>query len=254
MKQKKETLIFFILCIFLCLSNGYASPIKVLGIDIASSYAYNLISSLTNIEFTKVSTTAFSTVNLYDYDVLFVAETFKDGGVSTYDAVAMNALKSRESDIESWMRAGHGIVALSEPLGPAYDWLPDAIQPATGSCVHRDNIVVVDTTHPVLNNLTSSSLSGWGSSSHGNFLNSGGLDVLTTDGSGNAITLAGTLGSGRVVLTLQDPHWHNPSGRPDIVFVQNMLDWASLPVPEPDSFIMLAISLSVLFLFVQSKK
>ncbi len=233
------------LLIFMVLGLVCADPIRVLGINISSTPAYAVVPYLTNIVFTKVSTTDFATVNLNNYDVLFIAESFTNGSVTAIDTTAMAALKSREADIATWLNAGHGLVALSEPFSSPYDWLPNAIQPTFSAHNGYDALQIAMPLHPVMQNLTNASLSGWGCSSHGGLGNSAGLDVLVTSTSGDIVTLAGNYGSGRVFLTLQDPDWHFPAGGGNITLVQNAINWTALAVPEPSSVFLCAIGMIV---------
>ncbi len=238
LEEENMRKIAIILLMFLFGLTISAETIKVLGIDISSTYAYRLVPSLTNVSFTKVSKADFATVDLSQYDVLFIAETFTNGSVSTYDSAAMNALKARENDIATWLSQGHGIVALSEPLGASFDWLPNTIQPTTGAG-GADNIYIQNSLHPVFNNLNNAGLSNWSTSSHGVFTSTGGLEVLATNGGSGYITLAGNYGAGRVVLTTQDPDWHYPTGNTNLIFLQNMIDWTAgaSTIPEPNTSI-----------------
>lgn len=140
------------------------ATINVLGIDTGSSWDYNIVSYLSNVTFTEVSTADFATVNLNLYDVLLVSETCTDLSVTIPSQATLDALKAREADLTSWIRAGHGVVALSEPIGTGrFDWLPDAVQPTVGPQIHNDSIHIVNSAHPVMAGLTDDGLSGWGS-------------------------------------------------------------------------------------------
>ncbi len=208
-----------------------AEPIRVLGIDTGSSWDYNIVTALSGVAFTEVSTSDFATTDLNLYDVLFISETFSDAFLITPSQTTLDSLKARESDLASWINAGHGVVALAEPTGSGrFDWLPDAIQPAVGPNINDDRVTIVTSLHPVMSGLTTEGLSGWASSSHGNFVTSGGLEVLANNGAARPITLATVFGLGGVVITDQDPDFHltfNPVANKQYAqFVQNAIDWA----------------------------
>jgi hypothetical protein len=224
---------------------------NVLGIDTGTDWDYELVPHLTDVTFTEVTTAAFATVNLDFYDVLFVSETFKDRGVTVPAQEPLDALHARATDIESWLAAGHGIVALSQPIGNRrFAWLPAAVAPTVETHIHLDTVTIVNPLHPVMANLTSAGLSGWNTSSHGNTTTVPSGDVLVTDGGSRAITVAGEFGFGRFVYTDQDPDYHNFHGNrksDQIVFTQNAINWvgAATVIPEPTSVtIWLALGLT----------
>lgn len=236
-----KKLIKFLLVSFLFLgflSSVQATPIRVLGIDTTTAWDYNTVSGLTNVTFTEVSTAGFSAVNLSDYDVLMVSETFTNGSVTVSADDTLNALKAREGDIATWLSQGNGIIAWSEPIGfNPWEWLPDAIEPANANSGHDNSVIIQDATHPVMAGLSTTALSGWGTSSHNSFASyASSWDVLASNSTGGAVTIAGTYGSGRVVLSAQDPDFHytSPSG-PQALFAQNAINWVggANPIPEP---------------------
>jgi hypothetical protein len=225
-----------------------AAPIRLLGIDTGTAWQYSTVTGLTNVaSFTRVSEANFATVNLNDYDVLMVSETFQDGGVTVPSQSTLNALFARSNDIASWLQAGHGIVALSEPIGIGpYAWLPNNIQlGVSGVAMGNETVQIVDPSHPVMAGLTDGNLSAWGTSSHNWFFTfTGGLSILAQNGDGDPITLAGTYGAGRVVLTTQDADFHNfyNGNETSLRLVQNAVDWVS-PVPEPSMVWLLTMGL-----------
>lgn len=241
--------------LFLTLTSGaFAAQVKVLGIDTSTNWDYNTVNSLVNVAFTEVSAGDFGSVDLNQYDVLLVSETFKNGSVTVPAQDTLDALALRETDIESWLDAGHGIVAWSEPIGlNAWDWLPDSIDPGNAGLVHDDEVFIQDFTHPVMAGLTSEGLSGWSTSAHNSFAAiPAGWDVLVTGDAtgGTAITIAGAYGNGRVVLSSQDPDFHSFYGihKPDqFVLAQNAIDWvagSSATVPEPASVFLFGAGLA----------
>ncbi len=240
-----------------------ASPINVLAIDTTTSWDYQTVNGLTGITFTEVSSAAFGSVNLWDYDVLMVSETFTNIHVTISATNTLNALVSRENDIANWLADGHGVVAWSEPIGiNPWEWLPDPIQPTNANTGYDNSVTIVDSNHAVMSGLTDEGLSGWGSSSHNSFGNiASGWDTLVTDSSGGAVTIAGTYGAGRIVLSSQDPDfhsWYNPlyyattpdsiyDGEQRTLFAQNAIDWtagaAPAPVPEPATMLLFGTGL-----------
>jgi hypothetical protein len=208
-----------------------ARQVRVLGINTGSSWDYNIVSFLSCITFTEVAASEFPTVDLNDFDVLLVSETFQDESNTVPSQSTLDALNARKSDLEAWIMAGHGVVALSEPVGIGrFAWLPDAVRPTVGPPLIDDTLTIVAPTHPVMAGLTSTGLSRWGASSHGNFTSAAGLDVLVTNGGTRPVTLAGTFGSGRIVITSQDPDYHRTAGvakRAQERFVQNAIDWVA---------------------------
>ena len=265
MKNIKSILYSTVMLFFIfgVTSIATAAPIKVLGIDVGyapnpyrdySTLVNNLSTrptitelGLLDVNFTEVSIAEFSSVDLYNYDVLFVSEAFLSGSTMVRNDALLDGLKNREAYIDEWLFKGHGLVALSDPNVGAYDWLPDTIQPTIEPLTADNYMYIEDTSHPVMAGITDTGLSGWGASSHGKFMDTAGLDILVDDRRDNPITLAGTYGSGKVVLTLQDPNFHyyfTDSTHPDqIQFVSNALEWVSTPVPEPATIILLGSSL-----------
>jgi hypothetical protein len=93
--------------------------------------------------YTKVTPAAFATQTLSNYDILYVGWTY--GAPSA----VLQALYDRRTDIQNFVIAGGGLVALSEdPSVPlSWTWLPVAVTPqSTGG----DNVHVVNSAHPML--------------------------------------------------------------------------------------------------------
>src|SRR5262249_8882768 len=81
--------------------------------------------------------------------------------------------------------------------------------------------------HPVTIGLTDAGLSGWNSSWHTYFSVTGGMNVLaTTLNASQAVILAGTFGSGRLVILGVDPTFHWPAGQ-SVQLMRQASQWAA---------------------------
>jgi len=234
-------------------------PINVLAVDTNSgkdcnpprgsalpAWDYRLVKQLTGLQVTEVTVEAFATINLLAFDVLYIAETFQDGCVTIAAQATLDALAARKADIAAFLSSGRGVVALSEPIGQGLlAWLPNTLRPtlfldAQGHIVHSDVIRILDETHPVLSAVTSAGLSNWGQSAHGVFADPGGLRTIVTDDQGRPVTLVGQLNGGRIVVTAQDPEFHNFFGRTDqdqADFVSNAIIFAAGDQAQIDTFV-----------------
>jgi hypothetical protein len=201
-----------------------------------------------------------SSTNLMDYDVFLVQSGFLDDYVQVPATGALDALEAKKGDIEDFVRAGHGLVAWSEPFpdGGTWGWPWSPVGLASTGIYHEDLVEVVDPNHPVMDHSTDQSLSEWQSSWHGYFQSwDPRLSVLAQSGdygSGDprthqALTLAGAYnpeGDGRMVFSLQDPAYHAYQGIPGArALIKDALDWAAVsrPIPEPASAWLMACGL-----------
>ena len=211
-----------------------AAPTNVLALD-TNDYDNQILGVVTGIIPVDVSPATFRTIDLSSFDILYVGSAFQDGIVTIPSQDALDALNARASDIEAFVQSGHGVLALSEPIGTgAYSWLPVSLSSHNEPHWGYDTVLIADPMHPVMSGLTNSGLSGWSNSGHTYFMSWDSLDVLATMSSGEPVTLAGTYGYGRMVITGQDPDWHYMHGRPGqyVQFVQNAFDWLVIPAPS----------------------
>jgi hypothetical protein len=176
-----------------------------------------------NMSFVQVDASQFLTTNLNLFDVLFVGW---DG--STSDPTPFNALLTRQADISNWIASGHGLVALAEPNIGKFSWLPLSV---TIGLQTGDQVVITNPSHPIMANLTDTLLSNWHNSFHNTFLTwAPAYQTLAITPLNNLpITLAATLGSGRIAITGQDPDWHlfyqhQPGAA---ILLRNMINWAA---------------------------
>jgi len=211
-----------------------ADSVSILVLD-TSGCDTQIVGALTGAAFTEVSPSGFATVELTAYDVLYVGATFQDPSVTVPSQAALDALNARQSDIADFVESGHAIVALSEPLGNGrFAWLPPAVTPSAK--LDDEHVHIVEPGHPVMEGLTGAGLSNWKSSCHHAFTDAGSLTVLAVaaDSGDLPVILAGTFGSGRIVVTGQDPDWHYCYGDPYpqlLGLVQNAVDWVTEAPP-----------------------
>lgn len=213
------------------ISFGIDNSCRILALDMNNPWDNEALSAL-GISYTLMSPQDFETVNLGQFDVLYVGSAFEDGNVTIPSQEALDALNTRAADIRTFIMNGGGVFALSEPIGTGtWEWTP---LPVIGSGpYHYDYVNLQNPDHPVNMNLTSSLLSGWGISWH-NFFESfdSSLTVLATDPwHGSAVSLAGTLGSGKMVFTGMDPDFHiiwtdEPGAS---ILLSNSLSWLCKP-------------------------
>ena len=196
---------------------GPVSP-EILLIDSDDGTTTTALTGL-GIPYTLTTATGFASVDLYDYNILFVGWNIGPAKVS--------ALEVRSAEIALWNSAGNGIVALSPYEPGEFDWAPLSNSIATA---HRDDVYVVAPTHPVNQGVTSALLSNWGNSRHSYFTSwHPSFDVLTENGSENPVTVAAEYGAGRIVLSGQDPDYHYTydSEAGAATLITNMIDWVT---------------------------
>lgn len=203
------------------ISQARASTPRILLLNLGTPEGPGAL-QLLNMSFVSVDSTAFMTVDLNQYDVLFVGW---DG--TTSNPAPFNALLSRQTDIANWVAAGHSVVALAEPNIGHFAWLPLSVTmvPQFGDAVH-----ITNPSHPVMANLTDALLSNWFSSLHNVFTAwNPAYQVLATNPTFSVpITLVAALGAGRIAITGQDPDWHLfYRGQPGAaILLRNMINWA----------------------------
>ena len=221
-----------------------AAPTNVLALD-TSSFDTQILGALSGIAYTEVSTSTFLTTDLSLYDVLYVGSTFQDGYVTIASQQALDALNARNVAIAAFVQSGHGIVALAEPIGTGrYTWLPVPVSSSYGGIgLGYEDVQITDPGHPVMASLSDSGLSNWSRTGHTYFIETSSLSILARVlASGEPVTLAGTYGAGRMVLTGQDPDFHYVYGYigQQVQFVQNAIDWVATPsvIPAPGALIL----------------
>lgn len=208
--------IYTVLAIF-CLHAAFAAPglaldigsCKVLAIDMNNGWDNEALNYL-GIPFTFVSAEQFAQTDLLSYDVLFVSSAFRDGGVTMPSQAGLDTLNAGAGRISDFVARGGGVVALSEPIGTGkWAWTPASLVTFGYYAWGRDDVTLVDATHPVTQGLSSALLSSWGSSWHNYFISyPSTFDVLAKTSDGHALTLAGMFGGGKLFLTGQDPDFH----------------------------------------------
>ena len=202
---------------------GADSSIRIVTIDLGVAENH-LALDLLGFQYVKLSPADFDTVNLFRFDVLYV------GWTSGANPAGMQSLYNRRDDIRAFVESGGGLVALSNPDSTrqySWQWVPAAVTPVYG---YGDTVHITQPLHPVMDALDDSALSYWQNSYHNRFA---GYDAFLqplavgVDKGNQPLTLAGFLGTGRMVLTGQDPDFHYALGGDSGagILLRNMLRW-----------------------------
>lgn len=203
---------------------------RILALDLNTWFDNESLDRL-GISYTLVSPTDFAKIDLNQFDVLYVGSTFKDGAVTIPSQDALDALNARADDIRSFVQSGGGVFASSEPIGiDPWSWIPVGVLSIGNQ--HRNDVILINSDHPVNTGLSSELLSNWNSSFHNFFLSfDENLTVLATDSFNIALTLGGPFGFGKMVFTGQDPDFHlvynNQLGAK--ILLSNALSWLCEP-------------------------
>ena len=150
-----------------------------------------------------VLTNDFTAVNLTGIDVLLFSE-FSLGSFSIDAATAAKVAAFVGGGGGLYVELGGGFPDLD------YSWVPQpGIASTPGNSPDSDNIGIVNAGHPLVEGLTSADLSNWGVSAHGDFVSTGGLDVVAkNNNTGRPVLLAASFGLGRTVYSNQHSTFH----------------------------------------------
>ena len=203
------------------------TPYKILVIDTGFPENYQALDIL-GYTYTLVTPSEFMSVDLSQYDVLYVGWIPDPSPTG-----ALDALVSRKNDIIDFLHSGGGVIALAEFDDPlSYKWLPFDV--STPGLDYGDLVTIQMPKHPLMNNLTDALLSGWRSSVHTYFTwISEPVDVIATEsytGGNHPCIIAKEYGTGKIAVTGMDPDWHivyGGGGDGPEILLANMLDWAA---------------------------
>jgi hypothetical protein len=154
---------------------------------------------------TVSNTFNFATASLTGIDVLIF---FED---SSGSFVRNAATTTKVTDFVS---AGGGLYVESGGDFSAldYSWVPPAGQVASNGST-SENVGIAAPAHPLAAGVSDAGLDNWFNSSHGDFLATAGLTaVFRNDNTALPVTLAGNVGSGRVVYSNLDATFSHPGG------------------------------------------
>ena len=205
-------------------TSPFSSPFNLLVFDLHVSNTRQALDNL-GLSYTLVDAAGFATVNLTDYDVLFIGFTGNDPQPDNL----LQPLLDRKAAITAFVQAGGGLVANSEDgvVRTALDW-----QWTPVTVTHRNaggsQMRIALPGHELVEGLTEADLQGW-SPFHNTFTQwtwPAAETVLTDPGSGEAIVLAGAYGAGRMVLSGSDPDYHSGNTGADRL-LSNELYWAA---------------------------
>ena len=178
-------------------SDGATGPPTILVVGSASANLQQVAAALGG---SVVSTFNFITANLTGIDVI----VFDEGSNGNFTIDAATAAK-----VAAFVAGGGGLyVELGGNFfNPNFSWVPHPGIVSTTST--SDNIGIVNASHPLVEGLTSAGLSNWSNSSHGDFISTGGLEIVAqNNNTGRPVLLAGSFGLGRTVYTDLDATFH----------------------------------------------
>lgn len=182
-------------------SDGPAGPPNLLVVGPASSNVQQAAAALGG---SVVSTFDFAAADLTGIDVI----VFDASSIYYFSIDAATAAK-----VAAFVASGGGLYVEVGGGGYPYldySWVPQpGIVSTPANSPTSDNIGIVDAGHPVVDGLTSADLSNWGSSSHGDFISTGTMEIIAKNNdTGQPVLLAGKFGLGRTVYTNQDATFH----------------------------------------------
>jgi hypothetical protein len=175
---------------------------------------------------TQVSTSQFATRSFAGFDEIWIDNTVFNRDPNVYN---------RAADLAAFVSAGGGLV--TDAAFTDYGFAPNAgtIKAVGGFSGNDVKETTLGKSHPILAGITDAGLSNWFNSWHSYFSATGGMDVLATSSDPTqALILAGTFGSGRLVYFGLDPTFHWPAGQ-SVQLMRQAAQWASAfhPGVEP---------------------
>ena len=174
--------------------------------------------------YTSVDGPAFATVNLADYDVLFVGFTGND----PQPPDLLQPLLDRQADIAAFVQNGGGLVVNSEDgvVRTPLDWLWVPV-PVTHRQSGGSRLDLPHPAHLLMQGITQDNLQAW-PTFHNIFVSWTwpAAEILLGDAeTGEAVLLAGNHGAGRMIFSGADPDYHGDPGA--VQLLANELTWAA---------------------------
>lgn len=184
-------------------NNTYNSGMKFLWVEsflsptsghLVGEDGLNALGLTLGVEYDWVNGAGFATANLSDYDAIAVASSF--GGMLTQ--AELDALIARSADIEAFVNAGRGVLALSECFPASSFCLADTLGPAP------DLFGFLPVAVSSVGTLQGYTVTPFGAGlgltdgdvndpTHNSFGLIAGLSVVDTDSQGTPTTLAGVV-------------------------------------------------------------
>ena len=214
-------------------TSAFSQLFNLLVFDLNVPQDLNALNRL-GLQYDLVNGAAFASVDLSNYDVLFVGFTGNDPQPDDL----LQPLLDRQADIAAFVQAGGALVANSEDgvVATPLDWLWVPV-PVTHRNSNNQQMLINLPTHLLMEGLTESDLNGWWPY-HNTFTTWDWPEaevVLTEPGSGEAIILAGSYGSGRMIFSGSDPDYHGEEGAAKLL--SNEIYWAAGVLTDQPPFV-----------------
>lgn len=206
---------------------------RIAVLEDADPWSYNAVEDILNANWALavdvIPSTSFGTVDLSGYQKVIIS--------SSQSVPFYAALVGNHTWLESYVMEG-GVLEYNtaRPFARGNFTLPFGF----GFILNAtENVEVVDSNHPVLNNpnlIDAVDLDGWSSAAHGYFNNTDDATIILTDGAGEPVLFEQRFGLGFIIATSQPIEWaYGYHGYTD--FCENLVLYVPTSYSPPDGIV-----------------